>query len=91
MVPYILFLITKMYLNQDKEHKNDSNNNGDNNENNNNNNNNNKKEATTKIIIIIVIILVYIITVFQPGDFSTGSTTSAVLILAFNFFGRFRF
>ena len=56
-----------MYLNQYKQDKNDSinDNNGDNSKTNKNNDDN-------TIIIIVIIIN----SLFQPGDFSAGSTTA---------------
>ena len=63
-----------MYLNRYKQHKNDgNNNNGDNDKNKNDDNeddNNKKTIIITKLIVIIIKIL------FQPGDFSAGSTTA---------------
>ena len=59
-----------MYLNQYKQNKNDSinNNNGDNSK-------NNKNDDGNTIIIIVIIIN----SLFQPGDFSAGSTTGRYL------------
>ena len=56
-----------MYLNQYKQNKNNSINN-----NNDDNSTNNKNNDGNTIIIAIVIILN---SLFQPGDFSAGSTT----------------
>ena len=63
-----------MYLNQYKQNKNDSinNNNGDNSKNNKNDDGN-----------IIIIIMIIIKSLFQPGDFSGGSTTDMGTITFF--------
>ena len=60
-----------MQLNQYKENKNDSINN-----NNNGDNSKNKNDDSNTIIIIIIIIVIIINSLFQPGDFSAGSTTA---------------
>ena len=64
-----------MYLNQYKQNKNDSinNNNGDNSKNNKND------DGNTIIITVIIIIVIIINSLFQPGDFSAGSTTGYLL------------
>ena len=40
------------------------------------------------IITIIKIIAIIINNLFKPGEISARSTTAAVLILAYNYFGR---
>ena len=81
------FILTKMYLNQYKQNKNDS----INNNNDDNSKNDKDYDGNTIIIIIIIVIIIIIIIViiiiiiiiviiiinslFQPGDFFAGSAT----------------
>ena len=68
-----------MYLNQYKQNENDSinNNNGDNSK-------NNKNDDGNAIITIVIIIIAIRNSLFQPGNFSAGSTTGNMRKYFFN-------